>query len=75
MIQELYIKFRVLFNLTSSETVRCKKCKGYNVGISVKELKNKTLKWYRCRKCGRDFWSEEKNYDEKPKWFKYPKRK
>lgn len=70
MFNKLYTKLMVLFELASSEVPRCKKCKSIRVGTSFKIEAKRIRKWYHCRSCGRDFWSEEKIYDNKPKWFK-----
>ena len=60
----------VFFGLASSEIPRCKKCKSIRVGISYKIEEYRIRKWYHCRNCNRNFWSEEKLYKRKPGWFK-----
>lgn len=74
MKTNLMDKIMVLFGFGNMEVVRCKKCKGINITNLIIKKGKIFFKWYHCKKCGRNFWSEEKMIYKRPKWFTRKKR-
>ncbi len=63
-------RLKLFIGLIGCEITQCKRCKSTKVASTIQHKGNVIFKWFICKNCGRNFWSEEKLYNKKPKWFK-----